>query len=247
MYALLGAGTAFLLTWALSRSAASKKAHLEAPALGFVGSATLALFVLAAAFLVASSWQQRSTARDRTYQEARGLESAYAAAAALPAGGHVRRTLRSYTREVAGPEWGLMRERQMSTRASGDLDQARRTAAVLPVTTDDQKTAKETLGTTLDTVAGLRNQRSSDMRWSMPDPILYALIATSLLVVLFPALVGINAGPRHMIVMVLLGAVLGFGVYLVSSLQHSFAPPLGFGPDAYQQTLARFDQLDTSS
>ena len=77
--------------------------------------------------------------------------------------------------------------------------------------------------------------------------VLYAgLFATALLVVLFPALVGINAGPRHMLVMLLLGTVLGFGVYLVSILQHSFSPPLGIEPDAYRQALMRFDQIEAA-
>lgn len=247
--ALVGAVGAFVLTWALSRSEASKQAHLEAPALAFVGSATLALFVLTAAFLVASSWQQRNAASDHTYQEARGLESAYAAAGALPAvqGQPVRRQLRAYVPEVAGPEWALMRRQEMSPRASRVLDEARLSAARAQGTSEEDKAAKETLTTALDTVTTARNQRSSDMRWSVPDPIFYALIATAVLVVLFPALVGINAGPRHMLVMIMLGTVLGFGVYLVSSLQHSFAPPLGVEPDAYRQTLTRFDQLDVST
>ncbi|MFG2149043.1 hypothetical protein ACGFRG_33310 [Streptomyces sp. NPDC048696] len=103
------------------------------------------------------------------------------------------------------------------------------------------------MDTALDAVSVVRNQRSSDIRWSVPDALFYALIATAVLVVLYPALVGINAGPRHMPVMVLLGAVLGFGVYLVSSLQHSFAPPLGIEPDAYRQTLTRFVQLDSTT
>ncbi|MFD9793488.1 hypothetical protein ACFWXK_21365 [Streptomyces sp. NPDC059070] len=247
--ALVGAAAAFALTWALSRSEASKKSHLEAPALAFVGSATLALFVLTAAFLVASSWQQRNAASDHTYQEARGLEAAYVAAAALPAGQGrvVREQLRAYVPEVAGPEWALMRRREMSPRASRVLDQVRRTAARAPGSSEDDKAAKETFTTALDTVTTARNQRSSDMRWTVPDPIFYALIATAVLVVLYPALVGINAGPRHMLVMILLGTVLGFGVYLVSSLQHSFSPPLGIEPDAYRQTQTRFDQLDAST
>ncbi|PKV90073.1 DUF4239 domain-containing protein [Streptomyces sp. TLI_146] len=249
VYALVGATAAFGLTWALSRSEASKKAHLEAPALAFVGSATLALFVLVAAFLVASSWQQRNAASDHTYQEARGLESAYAAAGALPVaqGMAVREQMRAYVPEVAGPEWALMRRQEMSPSASRMLDRTRLAAARLPETSEEVKTAKETLTTALAAVTTARNQRSSDMRWSVPDPIFYALIATALLVLLYPALVGINAGPRHMLVMFLLGTVLGFGVYLVSSLQHSFSPPLGIEPDAYRQTLARFDQMDAST
>lgn len=247
--ALLGGATAFGLTWALSRSEASKKAHLEAPALSFVGSATLALFILTAAFLVASSWQQRNFASDHTYQEARGLESAYAEAGALPAALRrpARQQLRSYVQEVAGPEWTLMRRQEMSPRAAKMLDRARLTAAQAQGTSDEQKTAKESLAAALDSVATARNQRSSDMRWAVPDPIFYALIATAVLVVLFPALVGVNAGPRHMLVMIVLGTVLGFGVYLVSNLQHSFTPPLGIEPDAYHQTLTRFDQLDSSA
>ncbi|MET3987938.1 hypothetical protein [Streptomyces sp. PvR034] len=247
-FALVGAVTACGLTWALSRSEASRKAHLEAPALGFVGSATLALFVLTAAFLVASSWQQRNAASDHTYQEARGLEAAYADSHELadPVRLRARQELRQYTAEVAGPEWLMMRERQMSPRAAGLLDQARLTSARTPGTSQEQQAAMDTVTASLDAVVTARNQRSSDMRWAVPEPISYALIATALLVVLFPALVGINAGPRHMLVMVLLGTVLGFGVYLVSVLQHSFAPPLGIEPDAYLQALTRFDQLDAA-
>ncbi|MDJ0382314.1 DUF4239 domain-containing protein [Streptomyces sp. G-G2] len=249
VYALLGAAAACGLTWALSRSEASKKAHLEAPALGFVGSATLALFVLTAAFLVASSWQQRNAASDHTYQEARGLEAAYVNAGEFPAALRLpaRKQLRAYTQEVAGPEWSLMRGQQMSPQASGMLDQARLTITRARGANDEQTSVQDTVSAALDSVATARNQRSSDMRWAVPDPIFYALISTAVLVVLFPALVGINAGPRHMLVMILLGTVLGFGVYLVSSLQYSFTPPLGIEPDAYRQTLTRFDQLDAAT
>ncbi|MET9700830.1 hypothetical protein ABZY31_28500 [Streptomyces sp. NPDC006529] len=249
LYALLGAAAACGLTWALSRSEASKKAHLEAPALGFVGSATLALFVLTAAFLVASSWQQRNAATDHTYQEARSLEAAYAHAGELPPAVRrpAREQLKAYTREVAGPEWTLMRSREMSPAAAGLLDRARLTVARAQGANDEQKSAQDSVASALDSVVIARNQRSSDMRWAVPDPIFYALISTAVLVVLFPALVGINAGPRHMLVMILLGTVLGFGVYLVSSLQHSFTPPLGIEPDAYRQTLTRYDQLDAAA
>lgn len=248
LYAFLGAATACGLTWALSRSEASRKAHLEAPALSFVGSATLALFVLTAAFLVASSWQQRNSASDHTYQESRNLESAYADSRGLPLDvrSRTREQLRTYTREVAGPEWSLMRSREMSQRAAGALDEARQLVAHAHTTGDEQEEAKQVVRTELDNVAVARNQRSSDMRWSVPVPIFYALISTAVLVVLFPALVGINAGPRHMLVMILLGTVLGFAVYLVAGLRHSFAPPLGIEPDAFRQALARFDQLDAA-
>ncbi|WNF25722.1 hypothetical protein RI138_02265 [Streptomyces sp. C11-1] len=247
-YAFFGAATACGLTWALSRSEASKKAHLEAPALTFVGSATLALFVLTAAFLVASSWQQRNSAVDHTYQEARNLEAAYADARGLPleVRSQTREQLRTYTREVAGPEWSLMRNQEMSLRAASALDEARLLVTHARTADDEQEKAKEVVRTELDDVIVSRNQRSSDMRWAVPVPIFYALIATAVLVVLFPALVGINAGPRHMLVMVLLGTVLGFAVYLVASLRHSFTPPLGIEPDAFRQTLARFDQLDAA-
>ncbi|MCB5170262.1 hypothetical protein LG634_36370 [Streptomyces bambusae] len=247
LFAFVGAVAACGLTWALSRSEASKKAHLEAPALGFVGSATLALFVLTAAFVVASSWQQRNAASDHTYQEARALEAAFADMRELPAavGPQARAQLRQYTAEVAGPEWLLMQDREMSPRAAGLLDQARLTVARVQGASV-QQTARDAVGTALEDAATARNQRSSDMRWTVPEPISYALVATALLVVLFPALVGINAGPRHMLVMLLLGTVLGFGVYLVSILQHSFSPPLGIEPDAYRQALTRFDQIEAA-
>jgi hypothetical protein len=245
---LLGAIVAFTLTWGLSRSPSARESHKAAPALAFVGSTTLSLFVLVLGFLVASSWQEHSAARDHTYSEARALTAAYSAAGALgPADrSEVRASLRTYTESVIGEEWAAMAEQRASATAWQALDHdhtmLQRIASQGPGGSSSSATTATSKA--LDDAYQMRGQRLSDMRWAVPSALLFALVATALLVLLFPALVGINAGPRHLMMMVLLGAVLGFGIYLVFNLQHPFSGPVGVDSSAYQQAQGRFAQLD---
>ena len=248
--ALIGAGCAFTLTWGLSRTPSSREASKAAPALSFVGSTTLSMFVLCLGFLVASSWQEHGTARDHSYSEARALATVYAAAGGLADGDRtqVRSSLRQYVTLVVDDEWPMMGRHRSSAAAWLTLDQAdgtlERLAGGAGRPTPAQALAVSNTSKAMEDVYQMRSQRISDVRWTVLPQLEYALVATGLLVLLFPALVGINAGPRHLVMMVLLGAVLGFGIFLVISLQHPFSGPTGISPAAYTQAVARFDQLD---
>jgi uncharacterized membrane protein len=244
--ALGGATIAFVFTWGLSRGSAAQESHKSAPALTYVGSTTLSMFVLVMGFLVASAWQEHNATRDHTYGEARGLTVTYAAAEEFPPSDRtaIRSALREYAQDVVTVEWPLLARQQSSQAAWLAIDRGRVAVDQASTHRVDSQTVQAELADALESTYQMRSLRLSDMRWAVPEPLLYALVATALLVLLYPALVGINAGPRHLLLMVLLGAVLGFGIYIVLEMQHPFGGPISVDPTAYRQALLRFDQLD---
>lgn len=233
MFALLGAAAAVVILAAFGRTSRSREGTFSGGALGFLGSASLSSFILVAAFLIAGSWSNLNTARGHTFDEARALNAAY-----TDADPTTRPLLREYVTSVIGGEWQSMAQGAADPVTWNDLDQVRAHVRTLA---DPVAKAQEL--SDLATVYTTRQIRLADTQASLPAPLYPALIATGLLVLLYAPIAGLTFHLRESIALGLVGAVVGFGIYMVLHMTHPYVGPIHVTPVAYTQSLERFAQL----
>lgn len=106
---------------------------------------------------------------------------------------------------------------------------------------------RTTLLSDLDDVYTKRQIRLADASVSLPAPLYPALIGTGMLVLLYAPIAGLTFQRREAIALGLVGAVVGFGIYLVLHMTHPYSGPMHVTPVAYQQSLERFTQLSQQS
>ncbi len=235
LFALFGCAVAVAVLAAFGRTTRSREGTFSGGALGFLGSASLSSFILIAAFLIAGSWSNLNTARGHTFDEARALNAAY-----TDADPTTRPLLRDYVTSVIHNEWSSMEHGSANTTTWNDLDTVRAHVESLP---DPAAHAQEL--TDLTTVYTTRQIRLADTEASLPAPLYPALIATGLLVLLYAPIAGLTFHLRESIALGLVGAVVGFGIYMVLHMTHPYMGPIHVTPVAYTQSLARFAQLSS--
>ncbi|MFI9271521.1 hypothetical protein ACIGXM_12510 [Kitasatospora sp. NPDC052896] len=230
---LLGAAVAVGILAAFGRTTRSREGSFSGGALGFLGSASLSSFTLVAAFLIAGSWSNLNTARGHTWDEARALNAAY-----TDADPTTRPLLRGYVTDVIGPDFQAMAHGDASPTAWAALDSVRAHVEALP-----DSAQRTTMLSDLDDIYTKRQIRLADASASLPEPLYPALVGTGLLVLLYAPIAGLTFRHREAVALGLVGAVVGFGVYLVLHMTHPYAGPMHVTPVAYQQSLERFSQL----
>lgn len=239
--ALAGGVLAVLVLAGFGRTARSKEGSFSGGALGFLGSASLSSFVLIAAFLIAGSWSNLNTARGHTFDESRALNAAY-----TDADPTTRPLLKEYVTTVVDKEWATMASGQASPAAWQRLDAVRAHVEALPAATPTAEAAKDQELSDLDAVYTTRQIRLADTQATMPWPLYPALICTGLLVLLYAPIAGLTFHRREAVALGLVGAVVGFGIWMVLHLTHPYTGPVHVTPVAYLQSLARFQQLGTA-
>lgn len=232
-FALLGAVIAVLVLVAFGRTPRSREGTFSGGALGFLGSASLSSFVLVAAFLIAGSWSNINTAKGHTFDEARALNAAY-----TDADTSTRPLLRDYVTSVIHGEFATMEHGQADNATWHDLDLVREHVDKEPVTTASTQELSD-----LDEVYTTRQIRLADTSDTLPAPLYPALIATGLLVLLYAPIAGLTFSLRESVALGLVGAVVGFAVFMVLHMTHPYTGPVHVTPVAYTQSLARFAQL----
>jgi hypothetical protein len=230
---VLGAGLAVGILAAFGRTTRSREGNFSSGALSFLGSASLSSFILVAAFLIAGSWSNINTARSHTWDEARALNAAYTDADA-----GTRPLLRAYVNDVIGPDFQAMARGNADPTAWSSLDAVRMHVEAMPAS--PQRSA---MISDLDDIYTKRQIRLADTSLSLPAPLYPALIGAGLLVLLYAPIAGLTFQHREAIALGLVGAVVGFGIYLVLHMTHPYTGPMHVTPVAYQQSLDRFTQL----
>jgi hypothetical protein len=234
---LIGSALAVGILAAFGRTARSREGSFSSGALGFLGSASLSSFMLVTGFLIAGSWSNLNTARAHTWDEARSLNAAY-----TDADPGTRPLLRSYVSEVIGPDFQAMTHGSASATAWAGLDAVRNHVEAMP-----DSPQRASLLSDLDDVYTKRQIRLADASLSLPAPLYPALIGTGVLVLLYAPIAGLTFKRREAVALGLVGAVVGFGIYLVLHMTHPYSGPMHVTPVAYQQSLERFTQLSQQS
>jgi hypothetical protein len=188
-------------------------------------------------------------ARLHTYDESRALTEVYWAARDLPTGDRqtVRRALRTYTQLVISDEWPQMAEGHGSATVWAAADRVRAATDEVNAQSPAQVLAKSDTLQNLTDLYTTRNSRLADVRAGVPGLAIGGLIVGSALVVATPAVIGLTANRRNLMILGFVGATVTFAVGLVLQLSGPFSGVLKVQPAAYQSALTRFDQIDTET
>ena len=237
LFTLLGALAAVLILATFGRTSRSREGTFSAGALGFLGSVTLSSFILVTAFLIAGSWSNLNTARGHTFDEARALNAAYSDADST-----TRPLLRDYVTSVIDSEFATMAHGRADNATWSALDRVNQHVDALPASA-----ARTQEQTDLEAVYTTREIRLADTADILPGPLYPGMIGLGLLVLLYAPIAGLTFGLREAVALGAVGAVVGFGVFMVLHMNHPYSGPIHVTPIAYTQTLTRFAQLSSGS
>lgn len=238
--AVLGAALAAL---GLSRAAhyAARRHHLPdaGPAVGTAAGVVFSFFILTLAFLLVSSTQEMSAARRSNYAETGALVDVYLAAGPLqePLRGEIREHAQRYAHLVIDQEWPLMEHGEFDADAYAMALGLRLLAAKIPA--DAPAKASDDIRAAVGKLFEQRRVRMADARGGLPTPLLVTLIGAAVGSVLFLLLIGWPLGRRGRVAIAAVGAICGFGIWLVLQLNHAYGSGIHVDPDAFHEALER--------
>jgi hypothetical protein len=217
----------------------------DGPSASHAGSMLSSLFLLVFAIAIVVPWTTADAARQNTYAESQAAVETYWAAARLPApaGAQVQQQVRDYVGTVLDKDWPLMAAGRLSLEGASRLDALRTQVAGLTVKGDDAKDAKTQVLDEVKALSQARRQREADARSTPPAGVLPLTILTGSIVLVFPFLAGARPRGRTLVPLLVMAALLGFGVYLTWQISHVFASGLSVGPDAFRAALTEFQRI----
>jgi hypothetical protein len=226
---LLGAGFAALLGWAMRR----RKTEPEDVTLGFLGPSLAALYLLVLALALAAEWGWISDAHQAIATEASALRQLNWAAEGLPAGPAtaLEGEVRSYASAVVNHDWPQMQQGSLDDRTLDLLGAMKATVLKVNPPTSAASAAQNDALNQLTTLAAVRSQREDDAQVELPKGVLAGVIATSLVVALFPFAVGIKPVLPSIILAAMQAALVVIGVVVVFQLDHPYSGPLAVQPE----------------
>lgn len=225
---LLGAGLAALLGWAMRR----RKTEPEDVTLGFLGPSLAALYLLVLALALAAEWGWISDAHQAVSTEASALRQLDWAAEGLPPGpaAALEADVRAYASAVVDHDWPQMRRGELDDQTLNLLGAMKTTVLKVNPPTAAASAAQTDALTQLTTLSTVRGQREDDTSAELPRGVLAGVIATSLVVALFPFAVGIRPVLPSIVLAAMQAALVVIGVVVVFQLDHPYSGPLAVQP-----------------
>lgn len=238
-----GVAFAVLLGRFLGQERRLASVEFNGQALSLIGGVLLSSFILLTGFQVAGSWSALSTARSRTYDEARALGDTYWAAGGLATADRVkvRALLRQYTADVRTVEFPALAHGHTSPEAWQALDRVR---AAIGGAAPGHQSAKSAATTALATVYETRTDRAAEVKAGMPRITWLALLVAGGFLIAFPPVLGLTATARHLVALCFVGAAIAFAICLTAQLNHAFDRPFGVRDTAFTFAESRFRQMD---
>jgi hypothetical protein len=223
-----GAGAAGAVAWSLRK----REREPEDVMIGFLGPSLAAIFLLVLALALATEWQAIGSAQQAVANEAVAIRQIYWSAAGLPpgAGDTLRAQVRGYVATVIRHDWPQMQRGTLDDESLRQITVM--TTSVLRINSQTSAAANAqqyALGQ-LSNLAVARTQRAGAAGSQLPFGVLAAVIATSLIVGLFPFAGGIRSATASVSVAVLQAALITIAVVVVFQLNNPFAGPLRTGP-----------------
>lgn len=216
----------------------------EAPSSEVTG---VALTVMAAvygvmlAFAVVVLYQQFSDARDDVHAETGALATLHRASQELaPATAEdVTGEIRGYLAAVTGPEWDAMADGDESAEASQRLRGVYAVLGAATPATASERVFLERAAVALDEVVQARRVRLSAARSNLPGPFLVLLVGGGLLLMLFTLFFDLENRRYHDLVIVAMGALIGFSLMLCMALEYPFSGGISVSRDPYFEGALR--------
>ncbi|HLH59859.1 MAG TPA: hypothetical protein VKV33_11995 [Streptosporangiaceae bacterium] len=216
----------------IARLVRNREFEPEDVTIGFLGPSLAALYLLVLALSLATEWQTIGSAQQAVSNEAVAARQLYWSADGLPAGAAaaLRIQVRGYVTAVLGHDWPQMERgtldgqtEQMLARITGDV------LKVNPASSGAATAQSYALGQ-INALTAAREQREAAAETHLPDGLIAAVIATSLVVCVFPFAGGIRPAAACIAMAALQAALVTVGIVVVFQLNHAFAGPLAADP-----------------
>ena len=200
--------------------------------IGFLGPSLAAMYLLVLALSLATEWQAISSAQQAVGNEAVAVRQIYWAASGLPepAAADLTSQVRGYLSTVIDHDWPQMESGTLDERSDQLLSGMSTYVLRLNTTTSGASNAQQYAIGQLSVLASARAERVNAAESRLPLGVLMAVIATSLIVCVFPFAGGIRSDRVCVAIAVLQASLVTVSVVVVFQLDNPFTGPLATTP-----------------
>lgn len=204
------------------------------------------LYVFVLGFVIVTTGQQLSAAKQNASAESTSLAGVYWAAHAMPDPAHqeIQRLTREYTEATIDEEWPLMAsESRLSDEVWGRADRLREEIlAFHAADSREQAIQNDASGFVRDLYIS-RRQRVLDAQAGIPDLLWYGLIGGAALNLLLPLALRTKITTSTVVVMASTALVLASALFYLSQLDGVYSGVLHIEPDALRFLQTRFAHI----
>jgi hypothetical protein len=211
---------------------------------GFIYAVVGVAYAVLLAFVVIAVWQDYEAARATVESEANELAGIYFLADRFsePDRARVQDLARSYARVVVEEEWPLMKQGEMSPRASSLLSELRSSLLVLDPRTSAEQVLYDRALTQVHEVANARRLRLLEVQQGIPDILWIVLVGGGMITVCFTYLFGLKNNWAHALMVAALTLVIASILFTIGSFDYPFAGATRLQPIAFEEVLRSFEE-----
>jgi hypothetical protein len=206
---------------------------------GFLGPSLAALYLLVLAVSLATEWQSIGDASTSVTTEASAVRDLYWSAEGLPPAeqAYVESRTRAYAITVIHHDWPQMQRGTLDDRSEQELISLNNYVLRINPATQDASNSQQQATDQLSTLFSVHDERAGYVGQRLPEGLLAAVIATSLVVGAFPFLCGMSTTRRSTAIAAIQAALVGVGIVVVFQLNHVYTGPLGVSSSPMQSVL----------
>ncbi|MFD5564912.1 bestrophin-like domain [Kitasatospora griseola] len=208
---------------------------------GFIFAAVGAFYAVLVAFVVIVVWENTSTARATTFEEADELAGVYwmSRQMPLPEGAQLEGLTLSYAHAVVNTEWQQMTGHHSDPAATALMYQVRDTALAFQPNDNRESTIYQNLVQHVDGLASKRRARLNLIADCVPPLLWAALIAGAVVTIAFTFLFGLSNTWVHLMMVLSLAGLIGLSLIAIKEMNYPFDGANSVKSTAFEVFLAR--------
>jgi hypothetical protein len=187
--------------------------------LGIVG----ATYGIMLAFVIVAVYQDFSDAEANVRGEATSLAQVYRDTRGMPIADAMAEPIGQYVHHVVDEEWQLMADGQLSATAGSDIDAMFRILQGYEPQTQSQSSFFDAAIGDINQLVAARRSRLFDAREELPVMLQLLVVGGAVLVVAFTWLFGMRRLTAQLLMVVGVGALIGFSVLIALMIDHPFS------------------------
>jgi hypothetical protein len=228
MAGVISAAVAVVIAWLVRH----RKFEPEDVTIGFLGPSLAAMYLLVLVLSLATEWQAIGSAQQAVGNEAVAVRQLYWSASGLPPAdaSRLRAQARDYVATVISHDWPQMERGTLDDQSEQMLAAMSTFVLRINAVTSGAASAQQYALGQISAIVSARAQREADAETRLPGGLLAAVIATSIIVGVFPFAGGIRPAIACVSVAALQAALVTVGVIVVFQLNNPFSGPLATPP-----------------
>ncbi|MEV4312375.1 hypothetical protein [Actinocrispum sp. NPDC049592] len=225
----------------------AQEGEYNSDALGFIGGVLNALFIVVLAFYTVITWTNADSTEQHAQDEASSLTEIYWQVTDAPpeSRAQIRSLVKEYTNEVINREWPAMDRGTADQKADDLLIALRSEINRLPTDSDLSVSVRDKAMDGVRTVADERRARVNEA--TSDDTLLTILLLGTIIggisMVVYPLVIGLTSGIRHVASLVFLAALIAVTVWFSLELDQPFQGMIHIAPDAFTTALAEYPRI----